>query len=228
MKKEEFSKIPKLEELIKKGRIGSVTYDEIEAILPDEFESEQMDDLLVYMESMGVHISDESKDKDALNDLDDLDSSEIEEVDLESNLEEGLEEDLEDDLHDDLDDDDTLPFAAHTPAIEGEEEVSVEYTERLSHEMKGEKFDEYDEETEEEEEEEPAAQEEKSPGSQRLIANRNDGNVDDPVRLYLREIGKVQLLCAEQEVELSKQMECGGKRYQECAPAFGYDYPRIS
>jgi RNA polymerase primary sigma factor len=33
--------------------------------------------------------------------------------------------------------------------------------------------------------------------------------VDDPIRLYLREIGRENLLTAEQEIELSKQMENG-------------------
>ena len=207
MKKEKFSNIPRLGELIKKGSAG-LTYEEIEAVLPDEFESQQMDELLAYIETMGIDISfgKNKKNKEVPNDLD---SSEIEEVDLGDGLEGDLGSDL--DLHDDLDDEDELSFAPHSPAIEGEEEVSVEYTERLSHNIKSEKFDEY-EESEESIEDESTAQEEegeKSPEPQRLIANRSDGNVDDPVRLYLREIGKVQLLCAEQEVELSKQMECG-------------------
>lgn len=43
----------------------------------------------------------------------------------------------------------------------------------------------------------------------RLVANDKDSNIDDPIRLYLREIGKENLLTAEQEVILSKQMEDG-------------------
>ena len=33
--------------------------------------------------------------------------------------------------------------------------------------------------------------------------------IDDPVRMYLKEIGRVPLLSAEQEVELAKRMEAG-------------------
>jgi RNA polymerase primary sigma factor len=35
--------------------------------------------------------------------------------------------------------------------------------------------------------------------------------VDDPVRMYLQEIGQVSLLTAQQEVELAKAMECGNE-----------------
>ena len=34
-------------------------------------------------------------------------------------------------------------------------------------------------------------------------------NIDDPVRMYLKEIGKVPLLSAEEEVELAQRMEEG-------------------
>ncbi len=43
----------------------------------------------------------------------------------------------------------------------------------------------------------------------KLVYSDKESSVDDPIRLYLREIGKENLLTAEQEVELSKQMEDG-------------------
>ena len=36
-------------------------------------------------------------------------------------------------------------------------------------------------------------------------------SIEDPVRMYLKEIGKVPLLTADEEIELSKQMEMGGE-----------------
>ena len=44
----------------------------------------------------------------------------------------------------------------------------------------------------------------------RLVSSDKDGaNTDDPIRLYLRDIGKENLLTADEEVTLSKQMESG-------------------
>ncbi len=42
-----------------------------------------------------------------------------------------------------------------------------------------------------------------------LGTDKSDASGDDPIRLYLREIGRENLLTAEQEVELSKKMEDG-------------------
>ncbi len=53
------------------------------------------------------------------------------------------------------------------------------------------------------EEEKPAKDERK------LVYGEKESSVDDPIRLYLREIGKEKLLTAEQEVILSKRMEDG-------------------
>ncbi len=48
-----------------------------------------------------------------------------------------------------------------------------------------------------------------------LSIDKGDGGSDDPIRLYLREIGKENLLTAEEEVNLSKQMEEGAFRIKE-------------
>ena len=46
-------------------------------------------------------------------------------------------------------------------------------------------------------------------GKHRLVANDKESGADDPIRLYLREIGKENLLTADQEVILSRKMEDG-------------------
>ena len=50
---------------------------------------------------------------------------------------------------------------------------------------------------------------EKTEKRKKLVYTDKDSTIDDPIRLYLREIGKENLLTAEQEVELSKKMEQG-------------------
>ena len=57
--------------------------------------------------------------------------------------------------------------------------------------------------------EDEAAIKEEEAEKKRLVYNDKESSVDDPIRLYLREIGKENLLTAEQEVELSKSMEEG-------------------
>ncbi|MCR4676505.1 MAG: RNA polymerase sigma factor RpoD [Sphaerochaetaceae bacterium] len=57
--------------------------------------------------------------------------------------------------------------------------------------------------------------------SQILSIDKGDGGSDDPIRLYLREIGKENLLTAEEEVNLSKQMEDGALRIKEVIKTSG-------
>jgi RNA polymerase primary sigma factor len=46
-------------------------------------------------------------------------------------------------------------------------------------------------------------------GKKRLVYSDKESSVDDPIRLYLREIGHENLLTAEEEIKYSKQMEDG-------------------
>ena len=49
----------------------------------------------------------------------------------------------------------------------------------------------------------------KTRDKKRMVNNEKESTVDDPIRLYLREIGRENLLNAEQEIELSRKMEEG-------------------
>lgn len=52
-------------------------------------------------------------------------------------------------------------------------------------------------------------EEEESQDKELSISVPEGVNIDDPVRMYLKEIGKVALLTAKEEVELAKRMEAG-------------------
>ncbi|MFP4301150.1 MAG: RNA polymerase sigma factor RpoD [Spirochaetaceae bacterium] len=61
----------------------------------------------------------------------------------------------------------------------------------------------------------------------RMIVGDKESSVDDPIRLYLREIGKESLLTAEQEVELSKKMEEGENIIKEVIRGSGVIIPEF-
>lgn len=59
------------------------------------------------------------------------------------------------------------------------------------------------------EDDEDTPEDETAKLASKLVNSDKESNVDDPIRLYLREIGKENLLTAEQEVTYSKRMEDG-------------------
>ncbi|RKX78472.1 MAG: RNA polymerase sigma factor RpoD [Spirochaetes bacterium] len=75
--------------------------------------------------------------------------------------------------------------------------------------------------------EEEIEEEEKQKYNKKLLSNEKDTTIDDPIRLYLREIGKESLLTAEQEVELSKQMEDGENIIKRVIKGSGMIIPEI-
>ncbi|MFO8064330.1 MAG: RNA polymerase sigma factor RpoD [Spirochaetota bacterium] len=98
-------------------------------------------------------------------------------------------------------------LAKHNVTLE-EEDVSV-----VEEEEEEEESSEAEAEAESEQEVEPKVSGDPTPkpekAKKKVMVGEKDTAVDDPIRLYLREIGKENLLTAEQEVELSKQMEEG-------------------
>ena len=69
--------------------------------------------------------------------------------------------------------------------------------------------------------------EKKNASKNRLVNNDKESNVDDPIRLYLREIGRENLLTAEQEVELSKTMEEGNNIIKDVIKNSGIMIPEF-
>jgi RNA polymerase primary sigma factor len=85
-----------------------------------------------------------------------------------------------------------------------------------------------DEDEDEDAEPEKSAPARKTPDKRkRVVLGEKDSAIDDPIRLYLREIGKENLLTAEQEVELSKKMEDGENIIKEVIKGSGVLIPEF-
>ncbi|MBQ7753070.1 MAG: RNA polymerase sigma factor RpoD, partial [Treponema sp.] len=68
---------------------------------------------------------------------------------------------------------------------------------------------------------------EKAAAKSKLVNSDKEANVDDPIRLYLREIGRENLLTAEQEIELSKAMEDGNNIIKDVIKNSGIMIPEF-
>ncbi|WP_319561596.1 RNA polymerase sigma factor RpoD [Marispirochaeta sp.] len=114
------------------------------------------------------------------------------------------------------------------PTITEEDEVEDvaleddEDTEEIS-----EDFNATDELEDAEEPEEDMEKTKVAASKKRVVLGDKDSAIDDPIRLYLREIGKENLLTAEQEVELSKRMEDGENIIKQVVKASGLIIPEI-
>jgi len=102
----------------------------------------------------------------------------------------------------------------HGVAISNESESDIDLEEDEEDVFEEELDDELvpgvDEEEAVDEEDDSESEPDERDSKKKLNYQDGDGSIDDPIRLYLREIGKENLLSAEQEVELSKKMEDGG------------------
>jgi RNA polymerase primary sigma factor len=143
---------PAVEKLLEYAKAKkSVTYDEINDMLPDNIvNSDKIEEVIAILEKNKVRI-------------------------IEDSVIPGTPEELDDILDDE---DDELPDDAIAEESDAEEEVEEEVEDVVA-------------------------------PKKRIVYNEKETSIDDPIRLYLREIGKENLLTAEQEVELSKQMEEG-------------------
>ena len=163
---------PAVEKLLEYAKSKkSVTYDEINDLLPDNIvNSDKIEEVIALLEKNKISIVEDS------------------------NLPPGPPEDLDEIL-----DDDDVEEIAEDDIEEDDEEDVVEP-------------------------EEVDAPVEKK----RIVYSEKESSIDDPIRLYLREIGKENLLTAEQEVELSKQMEEGENIIKEVIKNSGMVIPEFN
>ncbi len=185
------------------ARKKRISYDEVNDFLPKNItNSDKIEDVITLLEQNNIKLE-EDKEQDSSSSLKVEESFSVETMkdsstgENEDGIDEiavGLEIPLDGDvpedednhvIDEDLDGDFDVESIA-VPAVASEEDESG-----------SESFAEV-------EVDEPLAQERK-----KLVVNEKESSIDDPIRLYLREIGKENLLTAEQEVELSMKMENG-------------------
>jgi RNA polymerase primary sigma factor len=194
------------------SRKKRISYDEVNDFLPEDItNSDKIEEVITLLEQNNI-ILEEEKDLDDDSSLtvdesfsgktvepiseEDHDEEEIE-VDDEISLDGEIPEDDDHVIDEDIDDNlDEFASAAITVPIAVSDDEAVSPSLDL-------------EEDDDDEEEEEDLDEVLHHVKKKMVVNEKETSIDDPIRLYLREIGKENLLTAEQEVELSMKMEDG-------------------
>ncbi len=148
--------------------------------------------------------------------------------------EEELEEEILDDEMDDVDSlsEESMEDLSDEENLESDDSLIEDDSDSDDDDGDDDSSDGDDDDEEDEEEDEDSSDEDSSDEisdsrgkkqTQRTVlgSDKGDSSVDDPIRLYLREIGRENLLNAEQEVELSKRMEEGAEIIKEVIIASG-------
>lgn len=201
---------------------GVVTINDI-ADAMTKFKSEQsfgFDDIVEALQKEGVKYLDSEDDEPDF-------SQEPSEEDL---VNFSLDDDLESDSDDELDDSDDFSTGPSDDDLQKIDEEDEEDSD--SRKVKSEEDEDEEEEDEKEDEEEnlnewkgtdedaetserfidiSSFSEHSSESRSHITSSKYDTSQDDPIRLYLKEIGTENLLTGEQEVELAMQMEKGAK-----------------
>lgn len=166
-----------LKRLIARGQErGYITYDELNAALPqEEISSEQIEDAMSVLSEMGINL---------------IEAEEVEELDEVDSIEGKSDEESEE-------------ISVDVDEIEDIEEISALEEVGDGDDAVEEPLDEAEELVQEEKE---ADEEESESGN---LKDSDAGRTDDPVRMYLREMGQVELLSREGEIEIAKRIEEG-------------------
>lgn len=188
-----------------------ISYDEVNDFLPEEIaNSDKIEEVITLLEQNNILLEDDHKqDRDDSLTVeesftgktvevsgDDVPGDEVAdsgvEISIDGEIPEEEDDVIDEDIEDDLDD--FADAAIVVPSVSSEEGGAVPIS----------SF-----ESEEDDEEELEPEEIVPVRKKKLVVNEKETSIDDPIRLYLREIGKENLLTAEQEVELSMKMEDG-------------------
>lgn len=197
---------PEIEKLVKYAeQKRKLTYEEINDWLPEEIiNTDKIEDILSLLEGKGIKLVNGGDVFDGIDEEADLTADDVKDDD----------EEIESDI-DDLDDD--LPVVNNTSMnsdgqIDDDEEV-IDVSSGKDDEVIDEDeldIDDLDDDDDDNGEDDNSfSPKDKKSNSGKLVYSDKEALIDDPIRLYLREIGKENLLSAEQEVELSQQMEEG-------------------